>query len=76
MMIALKHTKKLLSHRLKSFLAFTERGRFELPLGVTPNLISSQTHSTTLPPLQISFAVSFGKQSECNNITVNMLLSS
>jgi hypothetical protein len=33
----------------------TERGGFEPPLGVTPNLISSQAHSTTLPPLQGHF---------------------
>ena|GEM_PF-6738413 len=39
-------------HGTEPFL-FTERGRFELPLGVTLNLISSQTHSTTLPPLQM-----------------------
>jgi hypothetical protein len=70
------HIKKRLMPSIKRFFVLTERGRFELPLGVTPNLISSQTHSTTLPPLQIFFAVSFGKQSECNNITVNMLLSS
>lgn len=39
----------------QALFVFTERGRFELPLGVTLNLISSQTHSTTLPPLQIYF---------------------
>ena len=42
----------------QALFVFTERGRFELPLGVTLNLISSQTHSTTLPPLQICFVES------------------
>ncbi len=35
----------------------TERGGFEPPLGVTPNLISSQAHSTTLPPLLGAFSI-------------------
>gem|GEM_PF-2736223 len=29
-----------------------ERGRFELPVELPPRLISSQVHSTTLPPLR------------------------
>ena len=50
--------QKALDDIHQALFMFTERGRFELPLGVTLNLISSQTHSTTLPPLQIYFAVS------------------
>ena len=36
------------------FLSPTERGGFEPPLTLPPNLISSQAHSTALPPLQVS----------------------
>ena len=50
--------QKALDDIHQALFMFTERGRFELPLGVTLNLISSQTHSTTLPSLQYDFLAS------------------
>ena len=45
--------KKSPSFSRRAFYVLAERGGFEPPIGVTLRLISSQVHSTTLPPLRL-----------------------